>query len=53
VFGFGPATRIYVAASATDMRKHFDGLFGLVRDHLGCTPESGHGFFSRMHDATA
>jgi transposase len=23
VFGFGPATRIYVAAGATDMRKHF------------------------------
>jgi transposase len=44
VFGFGPATRIYVAAGATDMRKHFDGLYGLVRDHLGCTPESGHVF---------
>ncbi len=26
------------------MRKHFDGLYGLVRDHLGCTPESGHVF---------
>jgi transposase len=44
VFGFGPATRIYVAAGATDMRKHFDGLYGLVRDHLGCSPESGHVF---------
>jgi transposase len=44
VFGFGPATRIYVAAGATDMRKHFDGLYGLVRDHLGCIPESGHVF---------
>jgi len=44
VFGFGPATRIYVAAGATDMRKHFNGLYGLVRDHLGCTPESGHVF---------
>ncbi len=44
MFGFGPATRIYVAAGATDMRKHFDGLYGLVRDHLGCTPESGHVF---------
>ena len=44
MFGFGPATRIYVAAGATDMRKHFNGLYGLVRDHLGCTPESGHVF---------
>ena len=44
MFGFGPATRIYVAAGATDMRKHFDGLYGLVRDHLGCDPESGHVF---------
>jgi len=44
VFGFGPATRIYVAAGATDMRKHFDGLYGLVRDHLSCDPESGHVF---------
>ena len=44
MFGFGPATRIYVAAGATDMRKNFNGLFGLVRDHLGCDPESGHVF---------
>ena len=44
VFGFGPATRIYVATGATDMRKNFNGLYGLVRDHLGCDPESGHVF---------
>ena len=44
VFGFGPATRIYVAAGATDMRKNFNGLHGLVRDQLGCDPESGHVF---------
>jgi transposase len=44
VFGFGPATRIYVAAGATDMRKNFNGLYGLVRDCLGCDPESGHVF---------
>ena len=44
MFGFGPATRIYVAAGATDMRKNFNGLYGLVRDHLGCDPESGHVF---------
>jgi transposase len=44
VFGFGPATRIYLAPGATDMRKNFNGLYGLVRDHLGCDPESGHVF---------
>ena len=26
------------------MRKSFNGLYGLVRDHLGCDPESGHVF---------
>jgi len=44
MFGFGPATRIYVAAGATDMRKAFEGLYGLVRDRLLCDPRSGHIF---------
>ena len=44
MFGFGPATRIYLATGATDMRKNFNGLYGLVRDHLCCDPESGHVF---------
>jgi transposase len=44
MFGFGPATRIYVASGATDMRKSFDGLYGLVRDRLLCEPRSGHVF---------
>ena len=44
MFGFGPGTRIYVATGATDMRKGFNGLYGLVRDRLGCAPESGHVF---------
>jgi transposase len=44
VFGFGPATRIYVATGATDMRKGFNGLYGLVRDRLECDPTSGHVF---------
>jgi transposase len=38
VFGLGPATRIYVALGATDMRKGFDGLYGMVRDKLGLPP---------------
>jgi len=44
VFGFGPATRIYLAPGATDMRKNFNGLYGLVRDQLLCDPMSGHVF---------
>ena len=35
MFGLGPATRIYLAVGATDMRKGFEGLYGLVRDRLG------------------
>ena len=44
VFGVGAATRIYLAPGATDMRKSFDGLYGLVRDQLLCDPLSGHLF---------
>lgn len=44
MLGLGPATRIYVAAGATDMRKGFEGLYGLVRDRLLCEPRSGHLF---------
>jgi transposase len=44
VFGLGSATRIYLAAGATDMRKGFNGLYGLVRDRLLCEPLSGHIF---------
>jgi len=44
VFGIGPATRIYLAVGATDMRKGFNGLHGLVRDRLQLEPRSGHLF---------
>jgi len=44
VFGVGPATRIYLAAGTTDMRKGFEGLYGMVRDRLECEPLSGHLF---------
>jgi transposase len=44
MFGLGPATRIYLAIGATDMRKSFEGLYGLVRDRLLCEPRSGHVF---------
>lgn len=44
MFGVGPATKIYIGLDAIDMRKGFDGLFGLVRDRLGQDPLSGHLF---------
>lgn len=44
MLGWGPATRVYVAAGATDMRKGFEGLYGLVREVLGGDPLSGHLF---------
>ena len=50
MFVWGPATRIYLAAGATDMRKGFEGLFGLARDRLQLEPLSGHVFlFSNAH----
>ena len=44
LFGLGLATKIYIAVEAVDMRKGFEGLYGLVRDHLGQDPLSGHLF---------
>ncbi len=46
MFGLGPATRIYISLDAADIRKGFDGLYGLVRDHLGQDPLSGHIIFA-------
>jgi len=44
VFGLGAATRIYLAVGATDVRKGFEGLYGLVREVLQLEPRSGHLF---------
>ncbi|MGA7414226.1 MAG: IS66 family insertion sequence element accessory protein TnpB [Bryobacteraceae bacterium] len=44
MFGLGLATKIYLGTEAVDMRKGFEGLYGLVRDHLGQDPLSGHLF---------
>ena len=44
MFGIGPATRIYLSPGATDMRKGFEGLYGMARDRLQCEPLSGHVF---------
>jgi len=40
----GPSTRVFLALGATDMRKGFDGLFGLVHSKLREDPLSGHLF---------
>ena len=51
MFGLGPATKIYINVEGVDMRKGFDGLFGIVRDQLGHDPLSGHLFLftNRTH----
>ena len=51
MFGLGPATKIYLAVDGVDMRRGFDGLYGLVRDRLGQDPLSGHLFLftNRSH----
>ena len=44
MFGLTKATRIFAAVEPVDMRKGFEGLYGLVRDRLGEDPLSGHLF---------
>ena len=52
MFGLTTATQVFVAPGATDMRRGFDGLFGLVRDALGEDPLSGHLFLFANRDRT-
>ena len=40
----GPATRVFVALEPVDMRKGFDGLYGLVAHQLQEDPRSAHLF---------
>ncbi len=40
----GPATRIYLATGATDLRQGFEGLSDLVRHRFAQDPLSGHLF---------
>lgn len=40
----GPATRIFLAAGATDLRKSFEGLSDVVRHRFQEDPLSGHLF---------
>lgn len=38
------ATRIFVVTGPTDLRKSFNGLYGIVAEQLGEDPTSGHLF---------
>lgn len=42
-----PSVRIFLSREPTDMRKGFDTLAQLVREHLGGEPLSGHLFVFR------
>ena len=44
MFSPGLVTKIFIAVDTVDMRKGFEGLYGLVRDHLEQDPLSGHLF---------
>lgn len=46
------SVRVYLCLTACDMRKSFDGLHALVRDHLELDPFAGHLFVfaSRRRD---
>jgi transposase len=39
-----PATKVYLLAGPTDMRRGFDGLFALAKGLLDADPLSGHLF---------
>jgi len=41
LYGFPTTARYYLYAKPTDMRKSFDGLCGLVINHLGQNPMTG------------
>jgi transposase len=47
MLSFPPAVRIWLATQPADMRKSFDSLAELVRQHLHHDPLSGHVFVFR------
>jgi transposase len=48
----GPATRIYLAVGATDLRKSYEGLSDLVRHQFKEDPLSGHLYLFANRDRT-
>lgn len=50
MFALSPATRIYLAAGATDLRLGFDGLASMAKTVWNADPLSGHLFlFANRH----
>jgi transposase len=47
MFNLTPATRVFVCSKPIDMRKSFDGLFGMVRAQFQHDPFSGNFFLFR------
>lgn len=41
MIGASPSVKVFAYTGPVDMRKGFDGLFGLVKTHLGRDPLSG------------
>ncbi len=41
MIAIGPAIRVFVALQPIEMRKSYDGLYGLVANQLGEDPRSG------------
>jgi len=52
MIAIAPTTRIFIYTAATDMRKGFCGLSGLVKEHFNVDLFSGHlfVFFNRRRD---
>ena len=52
MIAIAPVTRIFVHTEVTDMRKSFNGLSGLVKQHFDVDLFSGHlfVFFNRKRD---
>lgn len=44
MLSLGSATRLYLVSGATDMRKSFNGLYGIVKGQLEADPLCGHAF---------
>jgi transposase len=52
VLSVAPAVRVLLCVAPTDMRRGFDTLAGMVRQHLGGDPLSGHLFVFRSRSAS-
>jgi transposase len=50
LFGLDEATKVFLYSKSTDMRKGFDGLYGLVLDEMELDPRCGYLFvFMNSH----